>query len=373
MLRVLLAITIFLISYLCSSTSYLVPLGPVEPPYFRLQRHCQQEISKESTIGAAIAVVENGEIAFIKSFGFLKKNEPLLVNNDTVFQVGSTSKPFSASLFAIALKQKLINLDTPVKLTTRGPQIVKARHILSHTSGFSRNSWNFHIENSNISRSQLLNLFSKKSQEIPGKIFDYHNVAFSLIEELLQNAFGMPFERAMEEKLLKPLDMARTTIGFHKFKQQSNRAWPHERSKNGKFSPSNEYSYRYHNLVASSAGMNASINDMAKFLKLQLGHFPQVINQNDLMLLHSPVCSAPDAVRWFRNRIKRDFSCHYGYGWRILIHGNEKIVFHGGWLKGFASLIAFSSTRNKGIVVLSNTESSFAFSTAIDFLMNTLI
>lgn len=345
--------------------SYNNKFGPSLAPYSQLERHIQNEISKGTIVGTAVAVIENGEVSFIKAYGVCKKGEPARITTDTVFQLGSTSKPFTGSLFAIAAKQNRISLNSPTGI--KGVRIdTQARHLLSHTSGFSRVGWNWQIEHG-TSRSRLVDLFMKKTQGQPGQVFDYHNVAFSLLEELLQQAFSAPFNQAMKQHLLRPLGMTRTTVGFSEFKTQNNRAWPHEHTPKRQLVPSSTYSFRYHESVASSAGINASINDMAKFLKLQLGQNPTLIESDDLAPFFAPVVVAPDAVRWFKNRVKGDFTCHYGYGWRVLKRGDDQVVFHGGWLKGFTSAIAFSPKARRGIVVLSNAESFFSLHTIIDF------
>lgn len=363
-----------LLSAICLLTAILcapyisahIALGPHESPYVRLEQHFLNEISKKKLIGAAVAVIDQGEITFIKSFGVRKKGEPGLVDNDTVFQVGSTSKPITASLFAIARKQKLVTFDSPVSIGKTISASTKAKHLLSHTSGFGRIGWNWQIEHGK-SRNQLIELLAKRTQAQPGQTFDYHNFAYSLVEELLQKSFNLPFKAALERHLLLPLGMTRTTVGFNQFEIQTNRAWPHEFTSKGECVPSTSYSRLYHDTVVSAAGINSSISDMAKFLKLQFGQYPHLAAIGDLEPFYTPVVEAPDAKRWFKNRVQGDFSSHYGYGWRILKRGNDQLVFHGGWLKGFASVLAFSPKSRRGIVVLANSESGFAFSTAIAF------
>lgn len=345
-----------------------VPIGPNLPPYFKLARHCEQEIRRGTVVGTSVAVIENGRVEFLRSFGHRKKNAAALVDMNTTFQLGSASKTVAATLFAIAQKQGRITTDTPVKVASSQFPTIEARHLLSHTSGFKRSGWNWQIEHG-ASRNELLNLFSKKNQKKPGASYDYHNVAFSLIEEPLAQALQMPFDRAVVHHIFTPLGMKRATVGINEFKKQDNRAWPHEPNRKGVMTTSSDYSHRYHDTVLSAGGVNASINDMVQFLLLQLGHRPDVLTASDLAAFHTPATPAPDAQSWFRNRVEGDYMSHYGLGFRILKHGDKLIAFHGGWLKGFTSIIAFSPEEQKGIVVLSNSESGFAFATAIDFLM----
>ncbi len=371
MFRPLVLAIFFLSTISClaaNSIKYNTVFGPALAPYFKLERHIEKEVALGKVVGTGVAIVENGRLTFNKAFGHLKKGEHAKVTTDTIFQIGSSTKPMTATLFLVAQKQKKINFSTPIILPAAKPITLEARHILSHTSGFRRQGWNWQIEHG-ASRAQLLGLFANKVNHGIGKDFDYHNVAFSLIEEPLAKAFNIPFNEAMEQHLFKPLEMKRTSIGFKNFEKLSNRAWPHEHGKSGSYVPADNYSSHYHESVVSSAGVNSSISDMAQFLLLQLGALPKIASSKELSALHSPVCLAPDAERWFKNRLQEKFSCHYGYGWRVLKTAHNTIVFHGGWLKGFASIMAFSPHQKKGIVILSNTESPFAFSTAMDFML----
>lgn len=342
-------------------------LDPYEPPYFKLDQRMSQEIAKGKTVGAAVAVFENGKIEFVKSYGLRKKGEPYPVDSNTVFQLGSVSKTFTASLYAIAIKQKRLSLSSSLILDKKRQIKAEARHLLSHSSGFSRNGWNWQIENSAKSREELLALFEQKKQHELGKRFDYHNVAFSFVEKIIEDAFKMPFNNIMENNLIEPLSMTRTSVGFDKFKLQNNRAWPHERKANGQSFASSSYSYRYHEIVPSAGGVNSSINDMATFLKLQLGQYPELVASEDLAPFHSPVLATPNTESWFKKRLKGRVNTYYGYGFRILNYGDQQIVFHGGWLKGFRNVIAFSPETGQGIVVLSNTESNLPLSIVLDF------
>jgi beta-lactamase class C len=345
-------------------------LGPLPALYQELDRYVKERVNRNDAIGSSIAVVDHGEVVFMKSYGVRKKGESAKVDFDTVFQLGSISKPITASLVELANKQNLLSLDTPVRLRDGSllPK-TKVRHILSHTSGYARKGWNWKIE-AGWPRDKLLKELSGCEQDELGQRFDYHNVAFSLIEDMLADAFKMPFHDALKRFLLTPLGMTRTTIGFEDFKKQKNRAWPHEqrrRKRKLKWQPCRRYSHAYHASVASAGGVNSSIRDMARFLQFQMGAFPKVATLDDLSKLYTPAVQAPDAKAWFKHELQGNLKSFYGYGWRIIEINGERLVYHGGWLHGFMSFMAFSPKDEIGIVVLNNSESSFGLSTAIHF------
>ncbi|MEI6805716.1 MAG: serine hydrolase domain-containing protein, partial [Myxococcaceae bacterium] len=238
--------------------------------------------------------------------------------------------------------------------------------ILSHTTGYKRIGWNSKIE-AGWSRAKMLGELSKSPRTEPGKVFDYHNLAYSQIEDFVQSSTKIPFKASMQKYLFDPLKMTRTTVGFSEFSQQENKAWPHEKTRHW-FRSKKKYSQNYHNTVMSAGGINSDIRDMARFLQLQLGAFPEIATEKDLEPFWEPATRAPDAKGWFRHIKYKNLQSSYGYGWRIADIDGERIVFHGGWVGGFINFMAFSPKRQIGIVILNNTETSFGFKTALKFL-----
>lgn len=359
---------IIFVIILLSTNLWAAPVyGPFERSFLMLEKRLETGRKHGHVIGASVAVVEHGKIAFIKSFGYRKKGQSELVELDTVFQWGSLSKPVTASLFAIAQKQNRITWETPVTIDGLTLLDTEARHLLNHTSGFSRAGFNWHIENGK-SRAQIIEVLRKKNRAQPGMLFDYHNFAFSLTQELVEKGFGQTFGDALKNYLFIPLGMKSASVSFSAFSKEKNRAWPHELDKKGVAYPSADYSYRYHEVVPGSAGVNSNIKDAASFLMLQLGLQPHVLSASELSVLHAPQIEAKDAEPWFKGLLKDDYSCHYGYGFRILKREKEPLVFHGGWVKGFRSIMMFSPQNQRGIIILSNVENNFGFKTAVEFL-----
>ncbi len=335
-----------------------------------LDKSIQQQIKDKKVIGCVVAIVDHGKVIFMKAYGVRKKGDKAPTNLDTVFQLGSISKPIAAALVAILIRENRLKLDSTV--ISLYPHILPettVQHILSHTTGYDRKGWNQKIE-AHQSRDLLLKQLAASKQAHPGDKFDYHNVAYSLIEEVITSALQQPFARALEVKLFQPLGMAQAKVGDLEFAKQSNYAWPHQKDKKGIIQACKSYSRHYHRSVCSAGGISANIKDMAAFLQLQLGGKPDILTSHDLLPFHSPVIEAPDAVSWLKPFIKGKFKSYYGLGWRVIDTEKGRIVFHGGWLKGFKSFLAFIPDHQIGIVILNNNENSFSVQTAMTFLDN---
>ena len=334
----------------------------------KLDQYVKQQIQKNNVMGCSIAVVDHGQIAFMKAYGLKKKGGKDKVDLNTAFQLGSASKPIAATLIALLKKQGLINLDASLNLFY--PYLkptTTLRHVLTHTTGFKRTGWNNKIEN-NVLRNQLLKDLETSVQGEPGIEFDYHNFVYSLMEGVVQATQNQRMDVLLYHKLFMPLGMNQTTIGYEAFLTQPNRAWPHQRNQKKVLYPSKSYSKLYHTAVFTAAGINSNIQDMASFLRLQLIGVPGLLNMEDLNIFHAPVIEANDALLRIKRVLFGETKSYYGMGWRIAETPKKRIVYHGGWVKGFCSFVGFLPDRKLGIVVLSNSETDFSLKTSLLFL-----
>lgn len=332
-----------------------------------VDKYIQTQIKEKKAIGCAVVIIDHGKIIFIKAYGNRKKGEKAPVNLETVFQLGSISKPITATLVAILIKEKLLTFNTPVShLYPKFSSEITIRHILSHTTGYKRTGWNQKIEEYQ-SRESLLQQLSASEQSKAGHTYDYHNLAYSLIEEIIAASLQQSFKEALEAKLLHPLEMDGAIVGDLDFEQHPNYAWPHQQNNKGVMQPCSKHSHAYHCSVCSAGGISANIKDMSLFLQLQMGTKLNILSAQDLLPFHIPVITAPDAKHWLKERVKGELKSYYGLGWRIIDNNKKRIIFHGGWLRGFTNFLGFMPKRQIGIAILHNGESSLSTNAAMMF------
>ena len=114
----------------------------------------------------------------------------------------------------------------------------------------------------------------------------------------------------------------------------------------------------YYDLLPA-AGVNASISDMGKWLLALLGNKQHIINRGVLNEIETPV---------IQTYLKRNYylywdhidSIYYSLGWRIYIYKGRKILYHGGYVSGYRSEIAFCPEENIGIAFLQNSPNELA-------------
>jgi beta-lactamase class C len=184
----------------------------------------------------------------------------------------------------------------------------------------------------------------------------YQNAAFSVVEKVLEARTNTDFNTLLYERLFKPLEMGNTSASYEGIFNSENRASPHMFHSRTRGRVPVPITGRYYNAV-SSGGINASASDMGKWLLLLTGNYPEVITEETLAEIYEPFAT-------IRNqRFSRYWDgvneSHYGMGWRVLENHGQKIVYHGGYVNGFRSEIAFSPEDGIGICILINTHSSY--------------
>jgi beta-lactamase class C len=322
--------------------------------------------------GAAVAIVKEGRVVFQKGFGVKEKGKPEAVDEHTVFRLGSVSKGFASVLTGVLADEGVVSWDHPVsgyveEFRLNDPEQtgrVQVRHLLSHTSGLPRHAYTNLVEDGLtldriIPRFEQVPLIAKEGEQLA-----YQNAAFSAIESVLEYQTQTNFNTLLDEKLFGPLMMDYASANHESISQSENRASPHIYYSRTRGHVPIPISKKYYNAV-SSGGINASASDMGKWLLLLTGYNPEVISQETLDYIYDPMAYIHNR-RFSRHWIGVNES-HYGLGWRVLDNHGQKIVYHGGYVNGYRSEIAFSPEDGVGICILINANSSYPLEVIPDF------
>ena len=324
-------------------------------------RYFNYLIKKQGIPGAAYVIVDHDKIVAMKTHGVRVKGKKDPVTRHTVFRLASVSKTFAASMAAVLEHEQKFSWGDKVvryvpQLSFKTPALsmqLQVQHLLSHSSGLTPNAYDNYLED-NRPLSKILPMFSTIDPHCkPGKCYGYQNVLFSLIEDVIQKATGVPYSRQLKDRFFAPLKMEDASLGWESFMAASNRAAPHVQTGRGWRPVKVEKEYY---LAAPAAGVNASISDMAQWLKAQMGFYPDVLPPE---VISDITTERVATQRHMRHRIWRDYIDHagYGLGWRLYTVGDDRVIFHGGWVAGFRAAVAYSEKRKVGIVILMNAES----------------
>jgi beta-lactamase class C len=184
----------------------------------------------------------------------------------------------------------------------------------------------------------------------PGEIYSYQNVAFSLIGEVIESATGKAYQEMMAERIFKPLNMQDASMSYNDILLNKNVARPHLLWRKGwRVTSINDTYYN----VPAAGGINASISDMAEFIKVLLGTRKYFIKDETLEDIFAPAVKAKSKNRNFRRWIDRA-DAYYALGWRVLDFKSDTLLYHGGYVNGYRSELAIDRKNKIGICVLCN-------------------
>lgn len=336
-------------------------------------RHVLESIEAEHFPGAAVVIVKDGAVIFSKGYGVRDLSTRDSVNEHTVFRLASLSKGFASVLAGILVKDELFQWDDPVQshlsdFRLRSPEYTKTltiRHVLSHTTGLPRQTFSNLIEAGDSYTAARNRLPEVRMTHAPGVIYNYQNVAYSLIGEIAEKTAGRRFEELLYRRIFLPLGMTDAGAGYANLMlDPSNIAKPHKIEKQAYKRIDIKPNYYE---VSPAAGVNASISDMGKWLLFLLGNYPEVLDKETLDTLYSKQIAVPLAESNHRS-YPNATEAWYGLGWRGVKSNGKPVIHHGGYVNGYRTEIAFLPSENVGIAVLTNAPSWFINSASSRFL-----
>lgn len=374
--RIFLPLLGLILIFGCNQTEHRTPMSaklrPTPPPLHPVMEEFlkdynaffQDSMILSGTPGAAVVVVKDSQVVYMRGFGVRAEGNPSPIDENTVFRIGSLSKGFAGILagmlenegkFAWYDKVQQYVPDFSLSDPAQAERL-EVRHILTQTTGLPYHSFSNLIEQGFtteyiLSQFPLARLAGKE-----GNYFSYQNAAYCLIEPVLQNVTGKTYRELLSERLFKPLGMNAASCDYEAIANSPNHALPH-RYRAGIW-VADSITHRYYNYPAAG-GVNASITDMAEWLKALLGHKQSVVPVEVLKDVFTPVIATGLERPVLRGFIDRD-SAYYGKGWRILEHGPDTLVYHAGFVNNYHSEIALNYRDGIGICVLFNAPSPLA-------------
>jgi beta-lactamase class C len=375
---VLILITIFfvfIVSILLNSGSNLPyerleelpPDREITPERFAIREYTDQMIralDSTGTVGAAFTIVHNGRIISTRTHGVRRQGSSAKVNRHTVFRLASVSKGFSGALACLLQEEEILSLDDRVSEYLPGFMLkdsvstaeLTLRHVMSHTSGLVPHAYDNLVEADMDLASIIGRLHEVDISAPPGELYGYQNVVFSILAPVSEQRTGKSYGQLLEEKLFRPLGMEDASAGRIDLDDPYNVAFPHVIGKDG-YKPMDLHDGYYN--VLPAAGINASIADMGQWLLALLGYQPEHFPDTVCRQLSTPLVYTP--LKWQYTRHWKPFRArYYSLGWRIYHYQGRKIVYHGGYVRGYRAEIGYCPEEKVGIAFLQNSPNGLA-------------
>ena len=336
------------------------------------------ELIQNNIPGSAYVIVRGKNVLALETFGYTDFSKKHKINEDTVFRLASVSKPFTATITTMLAHENELKLTEPIKkyiphfnLASFGSaDKIQLRHILSHTTGLLPNSYD-NLLHERWSMDKIIRRFDRITPICaPDQCYGYQNVAFGFLQYAIESSQSQSFSELLLDRIFRPLGMSNSSVGLASFYSNANRAEPHELQsyiKTGRYdSQGNEirdYVWKKVQVngdfykVLPSAGINASISDLGKWLIANLGYQQDILSDDLLVELTTPRIQTK---RELKRRYWRQYltDAYYGYGWRIYHLDEVPVIYHSGWVSGFRVDIGYSPKLDIGFAIMINAESN---------------
>jgi D-alanyl-D-alanine-carboxypeptidase/D-alanyl-D-alanine-endopeptidase len=281
-------------------------------------------------------------------YGHLSQADPRSLGGDTVFEIGSVSKVFTALLLADMVRKGEVALADPVakylragvKIPERNGRPITLVDLATHTSGLPFMPDELPVFNASAaadnSAAPLYQFLARyQLTRDPGTEWDYSNIGYWLLGQTLAERAGTDYESLLRARVIAPLKMNSTAITLSS-KLKSSLAIGH----NAVLQPSPSFSsVSLYGAMPAAGGLVSTVNDLLSFLSVALGYEP------------SPLASSMAAMLSTRRPID---GSEQALGWVVMGKGDDQLVMHDGFTWGYASYMAWNPATRVGVVVLSN-------------------
>lgn len=336
-------------------------------PYPGLDAYITNAVRTWKVPGLSVAIVRHDSVIYTKGFGVLRAGSTTPVNERTLFEIGSSSKAFTATLVAMLVSDGKMRWDD--RISTYLPDFrmydpvandaVTLRDALTHRSGIARGelAW----LGSGLTRDEVVHRVRFLKPESPFRSkFSYQNMMFLTAGQAAAKAAGSTWEDLIRQRIFTPLGMT-SSLATSKGLTNANVAAPHGSEHDSAFV---KEAFDAENIAPAGSILSNAV-DMAQWLRFQLNdgvtNGKRLLSSAALRETHTPqmLITSGGGVRVSSadSTAASHFST-YGMGWFIEDYHGALVWQHGGNTPGMTAAVGMLPEKKLGVAVLSNMQSA---------------
>ncbi len=342
-----------------ASTSYQPPvftdtarLQKIEAVFPVIDKLYQEYAEQNHFPGFVYGVVVDGKLIHVGNVGYTDVSKKTPVTSQSVFRIASMTKSFTAMAMLQLRDAGKLQLDDPVQqyipalkkvtnLTSDAP-LITIRHLMTHAAGFPEdNPWG--DRQLADTDEELIDLVENgiSFSHVPGVAYEYSNLGFSLLGQIISKVSGQPYQQYISENILKPLGMQHTYWEYAEV--------PAEQLAHGYRLTGEQWQEEpllHDGSFGAMGGLMTSAEDFSRYMALHLSAWPPRNGQESPVLKRSSLreMQQPQRVSYFdpQNINSNGQPCgtvsgyYAGLGW-VQDCENRVRVGHTGGLPGFGS------------------------------------
>jgi CubicO group peptidase (beta-lactamase class C family) len=298
--------------------------------------------------GLSLAVIRSGNLAKAEGYGMANLENGMAARPETVYKIGSVSKQFVASGVMLLVQDAKVALDDRINRYLPGTpeswSAITVRHVLTHTSGLARESPGFDPYKLQPDMDVIQAAFALPLRFQPGEKWDYSNLGYYVLAEIIRNVSGKPWSDFIAERIFIPLQMTNTrptTVADVIPNRAGGYIWDGKQYRNAENWPA----------VRPSGAFLSTVLDMAKWeLALQAD---RILTEDSKKQMWTPVVL--NSGRMYA----------YGFGWELddwpanaPQPTGVPMIRHEGSIPGFRAGFSRWPTQNLAVIILANRENA---------------
>lgn len=309
-------------------------------------------------INGNFLVAEKGNVIYKKSFGVANETTQEKLTENSVFELASVSKQFTAMAIAILKEKGKLNYDD--KISKFIPELshyqnITIRNLIHHTGGLPdyMELMYHNFDKTKIATNRdIITLFAQQKPAVlfePNTKYEYSNTGYALLATIIEKASGMPFKDYLSKAIFNPLKMNNTFVYNRRFapKKIENYAYGYLYDDSGKLILPDDLEDTkivvWLDGIVGDGTVNSTVNDLLKW---------------DRALYTTKLLSKSGMDELFQAATLNDGTkTQYGFGWMIDTNDDfGKVVSHGGGWPGYKTYIERHIGNDKTIIMLQNHE-----------------
>ena len=290
----------------------------------------------------SLALIKNGEIEFI-GIGKINDTIKLIENYKDVFEIGSMTKVFTATLLSNFINDQKLKLDDNIQdyldFKINAENDITFKELANHTSGLPRDPSNLFNQITGFDESNPLNHYNKEKlkdyltkdvelNQEPETKYEYSNLGSGILGFELASISKTSYESLLQEKIFTKYKMESSTSQRKNIQSELVKGL----KPNGKIAPNWDF-----DVLAGAGAILSTVEDLSKFALAQFDK-----ENNELTLTQKPTFRVDDNMQ-------------IGLGWHILnMENGRELIWHNGGTAGYTSSMGLDIENKNGIIILSN-------------------